>query len=200
MYIQSLDGTVLICLPLLCSRNKDKKCHPSDEKRNVVEQSLDQGFQTVRVETNKVLDMIAENKDSLNSGYEKVLSETKFVHDYLSREENHIPRAGAVVLGAMSGIIMGIRGGIFRKAFYGLIGTGIMGSICYPKETEEITQVALGEAKKGVSVAVNFAYGVKPGEKAPQINFPTIPTTVAELESSIGSALKAAKNLVFSDK
>lgn len=121
------------------------------------------------------------------------------IHDYLNREENHIPRAGAVILGGMSGIIMGIRGGIFRKLFYGMIGTGVMGSICYPKETEEIAQVALVEAKKGVNVAVNFAYGVKPGDEVP-INFPVIPTSIAEIESSIGSAFKAAKNLVFPDK
>lgn len=100
----------------------------------------------------------------------------------------------------MSGIIFGIRGGIIRKLFYGMIGTGAMGSICYPKETEEIAQVALTEAKKGVNVAVNFAYGVKPGDEAPPINFPVIPTTVAELEASIGSAFKAAKNLMFPEK
>lgn len=122
------------------------------------------------------------------------------IHDYLNREENHIPRAGAVILGGMSGIIMGIRGGIFRKLVYGLIGTGAMGSVCYPKETEQITQRALVEAKKGVNVAVNFAYGVKPGDEAPPINFPSFPTTVAELEASIGGAFKAAKSIVFPDK
>lgn len=158
---------------------------------------MDDGFRAVRNETNKVLEVIAANKDSVNDSYEKVVAETRFIHEYLNREENRIPRAGAVILGGMSGIIMGIRGGIFRKAFYGLIGTGIMGSICYPKETEEIAQVALGEAKKGVTVAVNFAYGVKPGDEAPPINFPVVPTSLAELESSIGGALKAAKNLVF---
>lgn len=95
---------------------------------------------------------------------------------------------------------MGIRGGIFRKLFYGLIGTGVMGSICYPTQTEEIAQVALNEAKKGVNVAVNFAYGVKPGDEAPPINFPSIPTSVSELEATIGGAFRAASKLIFPEK
>lgn len=95
---------------------------------------------------------------------------------------------------------MGIRGGIIRKLFYGMVGTGIMGSICYPKETEEIAQVALVEVKKGVNVAVNFAYGIKPGDEAPPINLPAFPTTVAELEESVGAAFKAASKLIFADK
>lgn len=182
-----------------CSRKKEK-AHQCHEKRNALEQNLDDGFQAVRQETNKVLDVVAANKESLNNSYEKLLTETRFIHDYLSREENHIPRAGAVILGGMSGIIMGIRGGFIRKLFYGMIGTGIMGSVCYPKETEEIAQMALVEAKKGVNVAVNFAYGVKPGDEAPPINFPSFPTNLSEVEASIGSALKAAKNLMFPDK
>lgn len=102
-------------------------------------------------------------------------------------------------MGAMAGIIMGIRGGLIRKLFYGMIGTGVMGSICYPKETEEVAQTVLVEAKKGVNVAVNFAYGVKPGDEVP-INFPEIPTSLAELEKSIGNAFRGAKNLVFPSK
>lgn len=123
------------------------------------------------------------------------------IHDYLSKEENSIPRAGAVVLGGMTGVIMGIRGGVFRKLFYGLIGTGVMGSICYPKEAEEVAQAGLVEARKAANVAINFAYGVKPGDEAPPINFPSFPTSIAELESALGNTLKSAKNLVFpSDK
>lgn len=100
----------------------------------------------------------------------------------------------------MTGVIMGIRGGIFRKLFYGLIGTGAMGSVCYPKEAGELAQIGLVEARKAANVAINFAYGVKPGDEAPPINLPKFPTSIADLESAIGSTLKSAKNLVFPDK
>ena len=73
------------------------------------------------------------------------------IHEYLNKEENSIPRAGAVALGGMAGIIFGIRGGIFRKLTYGLIGSGAMASICYPKEAEQVAQQALVEAKKGAN-------------------------------------------------
>lgn len=46
-------------------------------KRNAVEENLDEGFRTVRTEANKVMDVIASNKESMNEGFEKILAETK---------------------------------------------------------------------------------------------------------------------------
>lgn len=38
---------------------------------------MDDGFRAVRTETNKALDVLASNKESMKDGYEKVLAETK---------------------------------------------------------------------------------------------------------------------------
>lgn len=118
----------------------------------------------------------------------------------MNKEENSIPRVGAVILGGMSGIIMGVRGGILRKIFYGSIGSGIMGSICYPKDAEKIAQQSLVEVKKLATVGVNFVYGVKPGDDAPPVNFPKIPTSVSEIEAAIGSTFQSVKNRMFPEK
>lgn len=103
-----------------------------------------------------------------------------------------------MVLGGMAGIIFGIRGGIIRKLVYGTIGTGAMGSICYPKEAEKIAQQSLVEAKKAATVAINFAYGIKPGDDTPPINFPTIPTSLSEVGSSLSGAVGSIKDKIFS--
>lgn len=70
-------------------------------------------------------------------------------------------RAGAIALGGLSGYIIGLRGGFFRRSFYGTIGAGIIASICYPKLAAEYGQVALVEGKKYVTIGYNFAYGGK---------------------------------------
>lgn len=38
---------------------------------------MDEGFRAVRVETNKVLAVVAANKDSMNSSFEKLKDESK---------------------------------------------------------------------------------------------------------------------------
>lgn len=42
-----------------------------------MEQNLDEGFMVVRTEANKVLDVVASNKESLSSGFDKLMDETK---------------------------------------------------------------------------------------------------------------------------
>lgn len=55
---------------------KAKGAH-SEAKRNAMEESMDEGFRAVRVETNKVLAVVAANKDSVNSSFEKLKDESK---------------------------------------------------------------------------------------------------------------------------
>lgn len=63
---------------MIYSRRNKKRCvHSVQSKRNAVEESLDDGFRAVRTETNKALDVLASNKESMKDGYEKVLAETK---------------------------------------------------------------------------------------------------------------------------
>lgn len=103
-------------------------------------------------------------------------------------------------MGGLSGYIIGLRGGFFRRSFYGTIGAGIIASICYPKLAAEYGQVALVEGKKYATIGYNFAYGVKPGDDAPAPNWPKISTTLGELTDSITGLAKSAINAVVPDK
>ena len=77
--------------------------------------------------------------------------------DYLREEKNVLPRIGAVAVGGLSGLILGLRGGKFKKFVYTSTGALIIASLSYPKQAEE--GIALG--KYYINVGYNFLYGGK---------------------------------------
>lgn len=66
-----------------------------------------------------------------------------------------MPRVGAIAISSLAGVVLGVRGGFFRKLFYASITGSSMAAVCYPRE-----------AKKYATVAYNFAYG-----KVSSLNF-----------------------------
>lgn len=104
--------------------------------------------------------------------------------DYLNSPANGIHRTGAVAVGTISGYIIAIRRGFFRRLLYTSIGGFGVASICYPKEAEIYWQHALSETKTYATILYNFAYGVKPGdEPKPLPNL--IPSNVKDLYGNV---------------
>lgn len=108
------------------------------------------------------------------------------VFDYLNEPANGPHRAGAIALGALSGYIIGLRGGFFRRLLYTSVGGGGIASICYPKEAEQYFQQALVESKTYATILFNFAYGVKPGDEPKAI----------ELPASVKNTFASARQLI----
>lgn len=79
--------------------------------------------------------------------------------DYLNEPSNGIYRAGAIGVGALSGYLLGIRRGFFRKLIYSSAGGVGVASLCYPKEAAVYSNQALAEAKVYATILYNFAYG-----------------------------------------
>lgn len=77
----------------------------------------------------------------------------------MNEPTNGIHRAGAIAVGALSGYIIGIRRGFFRRLLYSSAGGLGVASICYPKEAEKYSQQAVVEAKTYATIVYNFAYG-----------------------------------------
>ena len=46
--------------------------------------------------------------------------------DYITDEENMLPRAGAITIGGLAGLVLGARkkGGLVKKALYTSVGVG----------------------------------------------------------------------------
>lgn len=79
----------------------------------------------------------------------------------MREEDNTAPKAGAIAIGGLAGLILGLRGGFFKRTIYASVGAAAMASLCYPKEAAEYSEIAIEEAKKYVTIGYNFVYGGK---------------------------------------
>ncbi|XP_018320545.1 MICOS complex subunit MIC27-like isoform X1 [Agrilus planipennis] len=111
------------------------------------------------------------------------------VIQFLQKEDNTFPRYGAIAIGGLAGFILAIRGRLFKKTLYSLLGAGTVASVCYPNEARYYAQIGLAEARKYATIAYNFAYGVKKGE--PIHELPSLP----KLPNSFSEAIDMASNL-----
>lgn len=135
---------------------------------------------------------------TINTGFEH----SRVLIDYIQDEENILPRMGAVGIGGLTGLILGLRGGKFKKLVYTTTGATAIAAICYPKETKEAVQLA----KHYGNISYNFILGVKPGDTAePLLQLPElpsfkVPTTFSEfsdlLIDTFSTAASAANVLI----
>lgn len=80
--------------------------------------------------------------------------------DFLRDEDNLPARIGAIAGGSLFGLLVAVRKGFFKKLFYTTVGGLTMASVCYPKEADEYSRVALSETKKYALVGYHFMNGV----------------------------------------
>jgi hypothetical protein len=82
--------------------------------------------------------------------YEKLLDNLCYLRTRAPQEV----RIGTVVVSGISGMLLGIRGGFFRKIFMTSLGTGGGAYLAYPYESEKY-------AKKYSAIAYNFVSGTR---------------------------------------
>lgn len=66
-----------------------------------------------------------------------------------------MPRMGAIAIGGIAGLVLGLRGRKFKRIMYSSAGALSMAAICYPKKAKE----GFVMAKHYVNVGYNFIYG-----------------------------------------
>lgn len=66
-----------------------------------------------------------------------------------------MPRVGAIAIGGLAGLVLGLRGRTFKRLVYSSTGALTTAAICYPKKAEE----GLDAAKHYINVGYNFIYG-----------------------------------------
>ncbi|XP_054013905.1 MICOS complex subunit MIC27 [Hylaeus anthracinus] len=116
--------------------------------------------------------------DNVSNNVSATVDSFKFVVDYLQDESNLLPRVGAVGIGGLSGLVLGLRGGFFKRLLYTSTGVGIVGSVCFPRETKE----AINIVEHYGNIGYNFVIGVKPGDK-PEISLKELPFMKTLFES-----------------
>jgi hypothetical protein len=172
----------------------------------VVAGTIEEGVKIVRTELTKVTDIYDSQKATVERYYVDFMKDTQHIRNYLQEEDNtwetiihltffwfislmhlssRMPRVGAIAISSLAGVVLGVRGGFFRKLFYASVTGSAMGAVCYPRE-----------AKKYATVVYNFAYGKTPND-ANQKDLPKFPTSFGEVKDQVTSLSQKAYDVVF---
>ncbi|XP_053601230.1 MICOS complex subunit MIC27 isoform X2 [Plodia interpunctella] len=130
-----------------------------EEKPGFVRQALQAPVRAVRESIQTVLAQTESVKNTVSDNYHQVQDKTDWIVKYLREEENKDVRYGAVVMGGLTGLIFGLRGGFIRRVIYTGVGTTTMGLVCFPEDTKEIVKSNGVLAKQYINIAYNFLYG-----------------------------------------
>ncbi|XP_031834466.1 MICOS complex subunit 26/27 [Nomia melanderi] len=139
--------------------------------RSIVEENI----RKVRIQIQE----LSHVYDDVSKNVSATVDNFKFIINYLQDEVNLMPRLGAVGIGGLSGFILGLRGGFFKRLGYTTVGTGIAAAVCFPKETKE----AFNTVEHYGHITYNFIYGVKPGDNKEETSFRELPLVKNVLES-----------------
>ncbi|XP_031639202.1 uncharacterized protein LOC116351262 [Contarinia nasturtii] len=142
-----------------------KKVTTVENEPSVMRSSIEGGVKIVRECCCDCVKAVKDKKRPIDEFIGTGIEHSQFAFDYLNQPANGIHRTGAIAVGAVSGYIIAIRRGFFRRLLYTSFGGLSVASICYPKEAELYWQQALSETKTYATILYNFAYGVKPGDE-----------------------------------
>ncbi|XP_063974704.1 MICOS complex subunit MIC27 [Diachasmimorpha longicaudata] len=132
---------------------------------------LEQGFGTIRKNVQAVLNEYTTVTTTVSDKFQTGVEHSQLMLEYLREETNTLPRVGAVAIGGLTGLIFSLRGGKFKRFVYTTTGALGIAAVCYPRQTE----ASIVAAKHYANIVINFAYGVKPGEKQMEIPWPELP-------------------------
>ncbi|XP_076762889.1 MICOS complex subunit 26/27 [Xylocopa sonorina] len=158
-------------LPIYPTEDGYSKQMPCVQYPSIVEDNIRKVRQTVG-EVKLTLDRVSSEVSSTFENF-------KYVIDYLQDEANMLPRVGAVGIGGLSGLVLGLRGGMIKRLFYTATGAGIVGCVCFPKEAKE----AVSAVERYGNISYNFIYGVKPGDAKKETSLDEFPMLKSITES-----------------
>ncbi|XP_046393007.1 MICOS complex subunit MIC26 isoform X2 [Ischnura elegans] len=164
----------------------DPPCVVEEEKKPISD--LEEAVSVVRKELWVYVDDFDKKKEKMVEYVETGKAHSEFIISYLKEENNYLPRAGAIGLGGLAGLVLGLRGGFIRRILYGSAGAAAMASICYPNEAAVYSKEAVQNVKKYALIGYNFVNGVKPESK------PVVSENRAEKKETSQSQSQAPKD------
>ncbi|XP_050026549.2 MICOS complex subunit MIC27 isoform X1 [Dermacentor andersoni] len=118
--------------------------------------------------------------------YTTAIEHSKSSYEYVTREENMVSRAMAISLGGLTGIVLGARGGIFKKLIYGSVGATAAAAACYPKEARKFSQDYLVVARDQAAAAVKQVTGHDLNDLFSKVQLPKLPDFSAKTIDQVG--------------
>ncbi|XP_076361888.1 MICOS complex subunit 26/27 isoform X3 [Tachypleus tridentatus] len=90
--------------------------------------------------TEKLLKATEGTRERVSQIYETAIAHSKSTYDYITHDDNAIPRAIVITVGGLGGLLLGARGGLMKKITYSGTGMLVVASLCYPRQAIELTQ------------------------------------------------------------
>ncbi|GLG99863.1 MICOS complex subunit [Gryllus bimaculatus] len=151
-------------LPLY-SETHPEKGDPCDEPPS----NLEKGISAIRKELWVWSDKYEGYKEKIKDVVITGKEHSSVLIEQLRKDELPVPRAGAIAISGLAGVVLGLRGGWFRRIIYGSTCAGLMAAVCYPNEVADISEDTFETAKKYILITYNFIYGEKEPEASVRI-------------------------------
>ncbi|CAJ0937091.1 unnamed protein product, partial [Mesorhabditis belari] len=131
---------------------------------------LQREFSTIRRAWQEEYNRVAERFSLIDHAVTGVQNTAFKVQRYVEDEWSVIPKAGAITLGGMAGLVLGMRRGAFGRIFTSATGMATMTAFCYPKETVDLIRGGLASVR---SEWTDFQKSPHPpNEKKPDLSPP----------------------------
>lgn len=108
--------------------------------------SLEEAISVTRKTATKYIGVLDGARKYAVEVYHTGVAHSKSTYDYITEENSVVPRTVAIASGGLAGLLLGIRGGKFKKIVYTSFGAGAVASACYPSQAKEY-------ASKGYEIA-----------------------------------------------
>lgn len=125
---------------------------------------LEQQISIVRKQVEHYASSLADIGAYSRHVYETGLAHSKSSYDYLTENENTIPRMLAIASGGAVGLLFAARGGIFKRLVYISAGLGAVSSVLYPTLAKEYVFTGYNIIKDNANNAL-VSYGGVDTEK-----------------------------------
>ncbi|XP_064473824.1 MICOS complex subunit MIC27-like isoform X2 [Ornithodoros turicata] len=173
--------------------------NPPDDKELVEEGpgAVENGVRTVRLTLTPYYTYVEVASDRLGNMYNTAVEHSKSSYHYITEEKNTVARGMAITVGGLAGLVLGARGGIFRKLIFATTGAGAAAAACYPKEAREFSENYLTLAKDQVTAGVKQATGYDLNDLFSKVKLPKLPDFTPKTIDKVGEQVSEVQYYGF---
>ncbi|XP_014244067.1 uncharacterized protein LOC106663621 isoform X2 [Cimex lectularius] len=142
-------------LPLYAEEDKVVKC-ANDCPKSLIEETICCLRQELEILISQGKIVKAQVSDFVHTSSAVTQDTIKF----LRKDENSVPRYGAIAIGSASGYILALRKGIFKRLLYTTAGGSAVAALCYPCEAKQFAGEAVVHAKRYFVIGYHLLNGV----------------------------------------
>ncbi|KAH9498279.1 hypothetical protein Btru_009575 [Bulinus truncatus] len=122
---------------------RDIPLYPVSKKEEVIEEpyprnALEANISNVRKSVVQFFDQYQESFETIKRKTVTSIEHSKATLEYIQTNPGELPRVIFIAVAGMGGVVLGYKGGAFKKLTYGTIAGLSCASLCYPKKSVEL--------------------------------------------------------------